>query len=88
MQRPYVQKPTVQSTLSKTKSICRYVFSHTHLKKTAKKRNNLSSAPRKKKSEIKRKNGVNLNCIFWFLLKGLNNRILNGLFVLSMQYVD
>ena len=33
MQRPYVQKPTVQSTLSKTKYICRYVFSHMHLKK-------------------------------------------------------
>lgn len=53
MQRPYVQKPTVQSTLSKTKSICRYVFSHTHLKNTAKKRNNVSSAPRKKNLKLK-----------------------------------
>ena len=38
MQRPYVQKPTVHSTLSKTKSICSYVFSHMHLKKIAKKK--------------------------------------------------
>lgn len=58
-----------------------------YLKKITNK-NNLSSAPRKQKTEIKGKNGENLNCIFLFLLKGLNNRILNGLFVLSMQYVD
>lgn len=37
---------------------------------------------------MKRKNGENVNCIFSFLLKGLNNRILSGLFVLPMQYVD
>jgi len=41
-----------------------------------------------RKRNLKLKNGVNLNCIFSVLLKGLNNRILNGLFVLSMQYVD
>lgn len=34
-QRPYVQKLTVQSTLSKTMSLCRNVFSHMHLKKIA-----------------------------------------------------
>lgn len=38
MLRPYVQKPTVQSALSKTKYICRYVFSHMHLKKIPKKK--------------------------------------------------